>query len=275
MMHPRLIPGNASVALAGYENVIKSDRYVQGTVRQVAIPVCDLLREPDGALDRQLLYGAVFEVIEEKAGFGFGRSLQDGYVGYVNANHLRPHQTATHSISARSSHIYPLPDIKTIPTLCLPFGALVGVKSIDGDFVELNSGDFMPAQHLQAIAETADDFVSVFQRFLGVPYLWGGNSVWGMDCSGAVQLAMTAAGLTCPRDSDMQAAELGSFIDSDAPTERGDLVFWNGHLGVMTDAKTLLHANAFHMAVAQEPLETAKNRIKSNGGGKITAIKRL
>lgn len=275
-MHPRLIPGNAEVALVGFETIIQAKSYVVGQTMQVDVPVADVLRAPGKGLDRQLLFGAAFEVIDTDAdtGYSFGRAADDGYVGYVQTAHLTTHQFASHRVQALSSHLYSTPDVKSLPTCALPFAALVLVTGRTGKFSQLSDGRFIPEVHLEPVAEKADDFVSVFERFVGVPYLWGGDSIWGMDCSGAVQLAIHATGQPCPRDSDMQLA-IGAPIARSAPLQRGDLIFWAGHVGAMTDEDHLIHANASLMAVTIEPLPLVAKRAATNGDGDIIARRRL
>jgi cell wall-associated NlpC family hydrolase len=149
------------------------------------------------------------------------------------------------------------------------------VTGEQGDFLALADGSFMPRQHLAPIDAPVPDPVACFEGFLGVPYLWGGNSVWGVDCSGVVQLVLEAANQKSERDADMQEAGLGQHLPPDAALQRGDLVFWQGHVGMMRDAETLIHANVHHMAVASEPVAVAIARIQKNGGGPVTSCKRL
>jgi len=270
--HPRLLPSNGRVAL---KETGHAKSYVDGTPMMVTAAVCDLLRDPRGGLDCQLLRGAEFLVIEQDDDWAFGQALLDNYCGYVNRADLSDPQPATHRVSALASHVYSTEDMKS-PTLgWLPFGARLTATMARNRFFALMGGGFVPAQHLVDIDEYDADFVSVFQRFAGIPYLWGGNSTLGMDCSGAVQLSMIAAGIACPRDTDMQVTAIGRSITPDEPHRRGDLVFWQGHVGVMCDPVNMIHSNAWHMAVAVEPLEIAAARIIANGGGAVTAFRRL
>ncbi|MFT4716369.1 MAG: cell wall-associated NlpC family hydrolase [Paracoccaceae bacterium] len=274
-MHPRRTPANANVAHISLDGQVKARQFVSGKLRQVSTSFADLRRKPLGALDCQLLFGSVFLVLENADGWAFGQSVKDGYVGYVLLDQLADASPATHQISANSSHVYAQPDMKSGAITPLSFGSSLAISDEAGNFAALNTGGFVPRQHVSPLDQTASDFVTVFERFLGVPYLWGGDTIWGMDCSGALQLALYAAGHDCPRDSDMQQAELGSQLDHDAPLQRGDLIFWSGHIGVMRDTETLIHANAHHMAVASEPLIGAVERIRAKGDGNVTSRRRL
>ncbi len=275
MTHPRLIAGNGRVAHSSLIGKVDADWFSDGTERQVSVPVADLLREPGGGLDRQLLLGAGFLVLEDVAGFSFGQSIRDGYVGYIATAELSETEPVSHRITALSSHIYSAPDMKSRATGCLPFGAEVRIISEENGFSALADATFITQQHLQPLNWVAPDYVSVFESFIGIPYLWGGNSTWGMDCSGAVQLALEAAGFSCPRDSDMQEADLGQALDENTNLARGDLIFWKRHVGVMQDSETLIHANAYHMAVASEPLVDVAARVFANGDGPVTSRRRL
>jgi len=274
-MHPRRTPANERVALAELKGQVQAPRYVTGHDFMVTSPVADLMRDPDGGMDCQVLFGTGFLVLERQNGWVFGQSQADGYCGYLRENQLSPSKAITHKVSALVSHIYAAADIKSQRHAFLPFGARLSGTQNTAGFLQIGDAGFVPLQHLSPVDTVVDDFVSVIETFTGLAYLWGGNSPLGMDCSGAVQLALTAAGVSCPRDTDMQIAELGTALTASDDLRRGDLVFWQGHIGAMMDDRTLIHANAFHMKVAQEPLATAKVRILASGGGKITAIKRL
>jgi cell wall-associated NlpC family hydrolase len=156
----------------------------------------------------------------------------------------------------------------------LPFGARVSITGAAERFAVTQSGGHIPARHLAPVAAIEDDFVTVAERFLGTPYLWGGKTSLGLDCSGLAQVALTACGIACPRDSDMQEQALGAPLDANANLQRGDLLFWKGHMGIVRDPTTLVHANAYHMAVALEPIADAIPRIRASDGPP-TAVKRL
>lgn len=277
MTDPRLFPANDRVASSELRGQIDGLDFVVGVARQVSAPVADLLRRPDGAMDCQLLRGADFRVLESdpQTGYSFGQSVMDGYVGYVKTSGLSEPRKTTHLVHSLLTHAYETPDIKTRPRAVLSFGSRVTAVQELPDFFELQDGSFLPRQHLHPISKPGQDPVEYARRFLGVPYLWGGNSAFGIDCSGLMQQALGACAIPCPRDSDMQETGLGRALDPDEPAEKGDFIFWKGHVGMMSDRVALIHANAFHMAVVEEPLSNAVQRIAETGGGRITGRRRL
>jgi cell wall-associated NlpC family hydrolase len=227
------------------------------------------------AVERQLVYGDLFTVYEDLGEMAFGQSKKDGYVGYVRADGLRDPATATHLVSSRATHLYPKPDVKAATVRLLSFGSAVRVIGREGAFSKTFDGLFVPAGHLSKIDTVMPDPVSVATLFLGTPYLWGGNSCCGIDCSGLVQAAFLACGIACPGDSDLQEQEVGRTIDQGVSTKRGDLFFWKGHVAMALDDQVLVHANAHHMAVVIEPIKTAVERIAEQGGGPVTSRKRV
>jgi cell wall-associated NlpC family hydrolase len=274
----RLTPARPDVAAKRLEGRVKAARFVEGVLMQIKEGVVDMKRapRPDAGLETQALYGDCFTVYDEEEGWAWGQLARDGYVGWIAANTLwsRIHQP-THFVAAMRTFVYPRDNIKDPPLLALPMGAEVAVAGQKGDFLVTSEGGFVFARHLAAISSLCGDFVSFAEALQGVPYLWGGKSSLGIDCSGLVQVALQLVGFSAPRDSDLQEAQLGRALDSGAPLRRGDLVFWKGHVGMMRDEKTLLHANAAHMQVTSEPLEAARSRNLAAGAGEVTAIKRL
>jgi hypothetical protein len=241
----------------------------------VTAPLLDLTMTPEPGAQRatQLLHGETFTVYERRAdGRAWGQAALDGYVGYVDACHLGRAVGTGRRVTALWSHLYARPDVKAAVKHELPFLAEIPVSGTSGIFCKLRGGGFVPHAHLEPVE---GDFVAQAERFVGVPYLWGGRSARGVDCSGLVQIALLATGRVAPRDTDMQAALLGCDIGARTPLRRGDLVFWKGHVGIMRDAETLLHANAHHMAVAAEPLAAVTARVAAAGAGAITARRRL
>ncbi|MCK0102687.1 C40 family peptidase [Pseudohalocynthiibacter sp. F2068] len=274
-MDRRLIPANERVAALHLKGKVEAEQYLKGAARQVTASEANLLRAPGGKRDRQLLMGERVTAYEDRAGYAFVQAARDGYVGYVDSLAIGPAQSMTHWIASRSTHIYSTANFKSPETGTLSFGCEVCARSQAENFVEIGDGQFLPLQHLLEIGEGLQDMVSVAEMFLGTPYLWGGNSGTGIDCSGLLQAACLACGIPCPRDSDQQEAQLGKELPKETPLERGDLVFWKGHVGLMLDGEILLHANAHHMVVAVEPLTEAISRISAKEFGDVTAFKRL
>lgn len=258
---------------------IEAACYVEGHAMQVAEPVISVHKAPrfDGMQLTQALLGDTLRVFDEQEGWAWVQLDADGYVGYVAANALTSRiANPTHRISVPSTFLYPAPNLKTQPAMPVTLNARVAVTGGDGKFARLSDGRFAFAAHLKPIGQPEADFVAVAEMFRHVPYYWGGKSVHGLDCSGLVQLSLEACGIAAPRDSDMQEAQLGSTLEIDGleGLRRGDLVFWNGHVGIMTDAHTLLHANGHHMMVVAEPLRDAVERIAASYG-RITSIRRF
>jgi cell wall-associated NlpC family hydrolase len=210
-------------------------------------------------------------------GFAWGQLNSDGYVGWLPDRALAmPIGKPTHKITALLSLAFPGPSIKLPPVETLVMGATVTVTRESGPFAVTREGWYLPRQHLGGVDRFADDFVAVAERFVGTPYLWGGKSSLGIDCSGLIQVALNAAGTGCPRDSDMQQDGLGRPLSAAEAKnlQRGDLIFWKGHAAIVRDVETIVHANAHHMAAAIESTSEAIARIKQ-AGSEITAIKRL
>ncbi|MBE1285112.1 MAG: NLP/P60 hydrolase [Rhodobacteraceae bacterium] len=247
---------------------------VSGLPRQIAVPVANLLRHPDGPRDRQLVWGEDVLVFETRNGWSFVQAVKDRYVGYVQDTALGAASNSTHWVSAPATHLYEAADFKSPDLAALSFGSRVRVNQGQGKFSETLAGH-IPTEHLSPLPARRPDPVEVAELFLGTPYLWGGNSRWGIDCSGLVQAACLACGVTCPGDSDQQESELGTVLPDGTPPQRGDLLFWKGHVAWLCDEQTLIHANVHHMAVALEPLGSAIERIKAQGDGPVTAHKRL
>ncbi len=258
---------------------VSSERFVDGRRMQVINPVVAVHKTPrfDAMQTSQALMGETLSVFEVQEGWAFVQLERDGYVGYVSAGVLSPDVTApTHRIAVPSTFIYLTPDIKSQPATAVTMNATVTVTGGDEKFARIASGQFLYRRHLKSVNELEPDHVAVAEMFLHTPYYWGGKSVHGLDCSGLVQLALEACGMNCPRDTDMQEESLGTKLqvnDLDG-LSRGDIVFWKGHAGIMTDGRTLLHANGHHMTTLTEPLREAVNRIAANGNH-VTSVKRL
>jgi cell wall-associated NlpC family hydrolase len=285
-LDPRVTPIRGDLAAKHLQGQVKAARFAEGRVMEVVAPQAQLRREPqsDAPLDTEALAGERVTIYDTNAeGWVWGQLAADDYVGWLPSGVLAPPGPApTHRVAALRTFAFPGPSIKSPPLTALPFGARLHVVRVDNRLAITASGSYVPAAHLKPVDDKEADFVAVAERFVGAPYLWGGKTMLGIDCSGLVQVALSACGVPCPRDSDMQENALGAAVDHTARSfklERGDLVFWRGHVAIARDRDTLVHANAFHMAAAIEPACEAIARIRSNGGenlsGEITSVRRL
>jgi len=266
----------ADMALQGR---VPAARFVTPWPAQVRIPVVPLQRAPrhDSMQVSQALFGETVKVFEEQAGWAWVQLAEDSYVGYVPVEVLsRAIEDATHRVAVPLTYAYPAPDLKSGPALALSLNARLRVTETTGTYLRLAGGGYVFSAHVDPVDVHAADYVAVAEKFLHVPYFWGGKSAHGLDCSGLVQLALQAAGKTCPRDSDMQERDLGTRLESNSISglRRGDLVFWDGHVGIMKDAETLLHANGHHMLTVTEPVADAIARIAA-AGKPVTSLKRV
>jgi hypothetical protein len=277
---PRRHAFRADLAAASLRGHVAAPRYAEGEPRQVMAPVLPLRQEPrfDARLETEALMGERVTVYDIAEGWAWAQLDRDGYVGYLPAEGLTPKLTApNHKVTALRTFVFSRPGAKSPPLALISLNARLTAARAEGNFLALCEGGFVFARHVAPVGKNATDYVAVAESFLGAPYLWGGRTSIGLDCSGLVQLALEAAGIPCPRDADMQAAELGAPIDWQGKDglARSDLVFWEGHVGIMTGAETLLHANAYHMAVECEPLLVARGRIAANLSREITTVRRL
>ena len=248
---------------------------VEGEPRAVAVPLVDIRQRPEGPRDRQAAMGEALLALEDRDGWTFGTLLRDGYAGWCQTAKLGPPIDANYMVAVRGTHLYPAPDMKREPIAALSFGTRFRIVSETDRFMETSAGAFLPKPHLRPLERPFRDPVTVAQLFFGTPYLRGGNSGTGIDCSGLVQAALLSADIPCPGDSDLQEAAVGEAVPPGVSPERGDLYFWKGHVGIAVDGETLIHANAHHMAVAYEPIATAIARIAAQGGGPVTSRRRL
>ncbi|MDV7144058.1 NlpC/P60 family protein [Tropicimonas sp. TH_r6] len=275
MTDRRLLPANARVVASELSDSHAARRVTDGSWHRVSPPVVDLLCTPGGKRDRQLLHGQRVRVLDINEGMAFLQSERDSYVGYIPETALAPDAHATHRVAARATHLYPAPDLKSPESGWLSHGSLVTVTDRTGTWCETDMGHFVHHGHLVPLGSPPADPVEAAKVLLGTPYLWGGNSSAGIDCSGLIQAALFAAQIPCPGDSDLQCEALGEMLPENASPRRGDLFFWKGHVALAVDSETLIHANAFHMAVAYEPIDTALARIAANEFGALLVRKRL
>lgn len=262
MTDRRITPSNGRVAHVSLRGRIPAERFTEGEPARIAVPLADLLDAPGGRRDRQLLLGDYVLVLDMREGWAFVQAQKDGYCGHVTEEALGPQRPQTHWVSAPATHLYPEPSVKAPEAARLSLGAhLCCLGEPHGAFVETIDGMFVPAPHVRRIDDRATDPVAIAESLIGTPYLWGGNSRDGLDCSGLVQLSLLACGIPCPGDSDLQEAAVGAALPEGAAWRRGDLFFWKGHVAMAAGGGRLVHANAHHMAVAYEPLDAALARI--------------
>jgi len=277
---PRLTPARDDLAAKELEGKVTAARFVEGRAYEVIEPQAAVRATPapDAPLLTEALKGERVTIYDMNAeGWAWGQLAADGYVGWLSANALAPAGAPpTHKVIALRTFAFPGPSIKLPPLEALPLGARLAIARVDERLAVTRSGAYVPVPHLAPLDFLEPDFVAVAERFLGVPYLWGGKTALGLDCSGLVQVALTAAGRICPRDSDMQEAALGApgLQAGEGFLRRGDLIFWKGHVAVVRDRLTLIHANAFHMAVAIEPIVEAIARIRE-AGSEMTSVRRI
>ncbi|MCJ8144604.1 C40 family peptidase [Ancylobacter sp. A5.8] len=278
---PRLTPARPDLAAAHLKGAVEAERFVEGGRHRVVRAAAPVTREPspDAPLTTQVLHGETVMVYETTVeGWAWGQIEADGYVGWLPAEALGPASaTPTHKVAALRAPVFPGPSIKLPPRELLSFASRVTVVRTEGKFLVTDDGGFLFARHLVPVEAREDDYVEVASRFLGAAYLWGGRSSLGLDCSGLVQVALQATGIACPRDSDMQEKALGTALDFAGDItrlRRGDLVFWPGHVAIIEDGGTLLHATAHFMSVVREPLRSALVRIEATSAP-VRSIRRL
>jgi hypothetical protein len=280
-LDPRVHAYRDDLAAASLRGKVKAERFVDGETRRVRIPHAALMTKPDrGALQgSELLMGEAFTVYDEKDGWAWGQGAHDGYVGYVAAKALGPGEPKpTHWVTAARALVFPDPKGEYPAARGFSMRALVAVEGIAGDYARLAQGGWMFAGHLAPLAETRADFIATAKAFLGTPYLWGGRGGLGIDCSGLIQIAMAAAGVDCPRDSDQQRDALGDEVeipDDPATLAAGDVFFFPGHVGFYLGQGRFLHASSFDMMVSVHPLKDVLSRVRGRHGKDIVKVRRV
>jgi len=282
-LDPRRVPVRPDLAASTLRGQVSAARFVDGLPRRIVVAATGLKSRPDdaAAYASEGLFGEPFTVYDNQNGWAWGRNESEGYVGWLRADHLGPPDPApTHRVQALRTLIHPAPMLKSPPIGWLSLTSVVTVMTEENGYCGLAGGGFVFARHIGPLTPAGGDPVDTALRFLGTPYLWGGRSALGIDCSGLVQIALTATGHSAPRDSDMQAAEVGALIANDADPgklalERGDLVFWPGHVAIMCDAVRVIHATAHSLSVTIEPLTAVAERGDPSGRGRLGVVRRL
>ena len=272
----RITLARADLADQRLEGLVPAARYAASRVMVCAAPASAIraAAAPDAEQWDQLLFGEVFRVLEEKDGFAWGQAPRDGYVGYVATGDLvEQGHPPTHAVSAIRTYAFSKPDIKSRPEGLYSLNSLIAIEEREGRFAKGAGTGWFIEDHLTPIGRGEKDPVAVAMRFLGAPYQWGGRESLGLDCSGLVQQALYACARACPRDTDMQRGFFPEVAEADR--RRGDLVFWKGHVAILLDPDTILHANAHHMATAIEPLAEAIARIAATPTGGVLGYRRV
>ena len=272
-MDSRSTPATARMAHISLRGIVDAPAYTSGETLRVTAPLVDLLTAPNGKRDRQLCLGQAFTVIDRDGDMAFGFAGRDGFCGWLPANTLAKAAQPTHWIATPGTHLYAEPRVQGANLAALTMGCEVEIIADAGKFQQTPHG-YIPTPHLMPLTQRHHDPVTVAEGFLHRPYLWGGNSSAGIDCSGLTQTALLACGIACPGDSDQQEA-LGHELPPDAPLRRGDLLFWKGHVALIVDATRLIHANGHSMSVAYEDTAACIARVIAQDGGPVTHRRRL
>ena len=269
-----MTPANETVACSTLKGKIKHANFVEAKNYQVNVPFVDLLDSPDGKRNRQLIYGSKVKYFNAANGWAFIQNTYDNYVGYVPESTIASETQKTHIVTAPLAHVFMEPNIKSKNIEILPLAARVSGEVIENGFLETELG-WISVSQLKRKTELSKDPVEVSKLLQNAPYLWGGNTTLGIDCSGLIQISLLLCGIDCPGDSDQQMNTLGQNIDIGSPRKKGDILFWKGHVAWVVNERQILHANAYHMATVIEEANEAIERIKKQDNNSVIAHKRL
>ncbi len=255
---PRLTPARPDLAAAQLRGQIAAEDYVEGHAMHVCVGTADLRHAPapDAPLDTQALFGEDVMLYEDHEGWGWVQLARDGYVGYMSMAALAEgRRKPTHRVTVNRSFVYPGPDLKFSVRDALPLGAVVRVRATKGGFAQIDDAAFVFSGHLLPSGERSQDFVAVAERLLHAPYLWGGKTSLGIDCSGLVQISLAAAGFDAPRDTDLQEQALGLPIAIDT-----DLAALAARRPRLLARARRHHARRNHAAARQRPSYAGRKR---------------
>ena len=269
-----MTPANETVACSTLKGKIKHANFVEAKNYQVNVPFVDLLGSPNGKRNRQLIYGSKVKYFSAAKGWAFIQNTYDSYVGYVPESTIASETQKTHIVTAPLAHVFMEPNIKSKNIEILPLAARVSGEMIGNGFLETELG-WISVSQLKRKTELSKDPIEVSKLLQNAPYLWGGNTTLGIDCSGLIQISLLLCGIDCPGDSDQQMNTLGQNIDIGSPRKKGDIIFWKGHVAWALNERQILHANAYHMATVIEEANEAIERIKKQDNNSVIAHKRL
>ncbi len=277
---PRITPAKPDVADWAFRDKIHARRYVHPTPYQVirdGAPLC-FTANLHARQESQLLFGEIFNVYERTGDWCWGQNMTDGYVGYVaRINLTREIEEPSHVVHSLRTFCYRNPDLKDPVDRTISFGSRVRVGEEENGYSRIRGGDWIYSKHLMPIDIRVFDYVTTALTFIGQPYLWGGRSSQGVDCSALLQLALMRAGIQAPRDSDLQEKALGYPVDQAgdlSDIQEGDIIFFPGHAGIVVDNWRFLHANAFDMLVTIHGLSEVLDRAKA-AGAPYTTVRRI